>query len=200
MLKFKVQSGNTKLGKGIYVINQPAGKTCQCDAPCNKKGLCYAQKGTFLFKSVQTCYANNLARFLEDREGAKMDILSQLPYMGFVRIHASGDFVNHDYLEMIIEIATLLPNVKFMAYTKKYELINKHVEEFGLIPDNLTIIFSLWDGYKCDNRHNFPTSQVILKEGNKDTIKGGYECTGQCDKCFKCWTLQKGENVLFNQH
>lgn len=197
---FKVNNGNSKLGKSIKVINLPAGITCKCDAPCNKKGVCYAQKGSFNYPAVKNCYANNLATFLENPEQAENDILQQMAYMGFVRIHASGDIVNNRYFVMLISIANKLPNVKFMMYTKKYELVNNYIMDGGIIPENMTIIYSLWDGYKCPNPYNFPTSQVVLKKGNTDMIKEGFECTGECEKCYKCWLLEKGENVLFNEH
>lgn len=197
---FKVNNGNDKLGKSIKVINVPAGKTCQCDAPCNKRGVCYAQKGSFNYPNVKNCYAENLKSFLENPNLAEMEILSQMPYAGFCRIHASGDVVNVRYLDMLINICNKLPNVKFMMYTKKYEMINQYLEECGEFPENMKIIFSLWDTYKCDNRHNLPTSQVILKAGNVDPIKEGFLCDGLCEKCYKCWNLQEGENVLFNEH
>ena len=198
---FKVNNGNTKLGKSIKVINVPAGITCKCDAPCNKKGVCYAQKGSFNYPSVKNCYAENLRTFIENPEQAEMDILSQMPFIGFCRVHASGDIVNPRYLDMLVSIAIKLPNVKFMMYTKKYELINKYVEEIGEFPENMTIIFSAWDGYKMDNRHNFPTSHVILKKGNEDAIpENGFLCNGECERCYKCWLLEKGESVLFNEH
>lgn len=195
---FKVNKGNSKLGSNIMVINLPAVVTCRPDAPCKK--VCYANKGTFLFPNVKNCYANNLESFLSSPETAEMDILQQLPFMGFVRLHASGDFINYNYLDMIIRICKQLPNVKFMAYTKKYELFNDWLNEGRTIPNNLTIIFSLWDGFQCDNPYKFPTSQVILKKGNTDVILDGIECSGNCSKCYACWDLIEGENVLFNQH
>lgn len=198
---FKVNCGNSKLGKNVMVINLPAGITCKGDAPCNKKGVCYAQKGTFNYPNVKNCYAENLRVFLESPENAENDILQQMPYMGFCRIHASGDFVNKEYLEMIIRICNKLPNVKFMAYTKKYELINQFIIDGGEIPSNLTIIFSLWDGYNCINPFSFPVSAVILKAGNIDPLPlNGFMCDGLCSKCYKCWTLQKGDCVLFDEH
>lgn len=196
---FKVNQGNTKLGKSILAINLPAISTCRQDAPC--KGVCYANKGCFKYKNVKECYANNLEVFLTDPIKAQHDILSQLPYMGFVRLHASGDFVNYTYLDMIVDICNKLPNVQFMAYTKKYEMFNKYVEEIGMLPDNLKIIFSQWDGFEMDNRHNFPVAQVRLKAGNVDPIQqDAFECSGNCSQCYKCWMMEEGQTVVFNQH
>lgn len=195
---FKVSKGNSKLGN-IYNINLPAIVTCRHDAPCKKK--CYANKGTFKFKNVIACYENNLDSFIISPEKTELDILQQLPYMGVVRLHSSGDFVNMDYLKMIVRICNKLPNVKFMAFTKKYELINTYVEEYDELPSNLKIIFSLWEGLKCPNENNFPTSIVRFKKGINDNIQqAAFECMGKCDKCFKCWDLQKGEQVVFNEH
>ncbi len=198
MKMFKISKGNSKLGS-VPNINVPAITTCRHDAPCKKE--CYACKGTFNYKNVKNRYAENLAVFLESPEKAELDLLSQLPYMGFIRLHTSGDFVNMDYLKMIVRICDKLPNVKFMAFTKKYELINEYIELYGELPENLKIIFSLWDGFACDNPHNFPTSAVQLKLGNIDPLPANsFDCPGRCDQCFKCWMLEKGENVLFQQH
>lgn len=196
---FKVNNGNSKLGKNVMVINLPAISTCRCDAPCKK--VCYANKGTFRFPAVRKCYGENLETFLNNPEQAKLDILSQMPYIGFCRIHASGDFVNETYLDMIIDICTKLPNVKFMAYTKKYEMFNQYLETVGELPENLKIIFSKWDDFPMDNRHNFPTAYVSLKHGNIDTIPvDAMPCDGECSKCYKCWMLEAGESVVFNEH
>lgn len=196
---FKVNNGNSKLGKNIMVINLPAISTCRPDAPCKK--LCYANKGTFRFPAVKKCYGENLETFLNNPMQAELDILSQMPYIGFCRIHASGDFVNREYFDMIIRIANKLPNVKFMAYTKKYEMINDYIAEGGIIPSNLIVIFSLWDGFKCDNPYNMPTAIVRLKKGNIDAINdNAIECTGECSKCYKCWMLESNEQVVFNEH
>jgi len=195
---FKLNNGNSKLGAGIKVINLSR-RSCRKDAPCYK--LCYAGKGTFNFPNVKNCYDNNYDEYMANPLKAERDIISQLPLIGFVRIHASGDMIDMEYFKMLIRISKVAKGVKFMAYTKQYELINTYVSQGGKIPRNFKIIFSLWDGFACPNPNNFPTSTVLLKKGNNDKIsKGGYVCSGNCSQCFYCWNIKKGKQVLFEQH
>ena len=194
---FKVNKGNRKLGS-ILSINLPAIKTCVSDAPCKK--TCYATRGAFKYPNVINCYDNNLKLIIEDIKQVKIDILNQVPYNGYLRLHSSGDFYNREYLEMFVEIARLLPNLHIMGYTKKYEMINQFIKDGNKLPSNFTIIFSLWDKFPCNNPYKLPTSQVILNNGNNDIIHSGFHCTGRCDKCFHCWNLKEGENVIFKQH
>lgn len=195
---FRVTHYNSKLGT-ICSINVPAIKTCREDAPCKK--LCYANKGNFKFPKVVKSYEENLRRFLEEPKEAEEDILQQLPYIGFCRIHASGDFVNREYFEMIVRIAKKCKRVKFMAFTKKYELVNDYISEGNTIPSNLKILYSGWNGLEMNNPHNIPTAYVNLKHETDCRIKkSAIPCGGKCDRCFACWNIKKGQQIIFEQH
>jgi hypothetical protein len=54
-----------------------------------------------------------------------------------IRIHDSGDFYNREYVTKWLKIIDSLPNVKFYAYTKSYDLF-----EGVKIPSNFVLIFS----------------------------------------------------------
>jgi hypothetical protein len=133
---FQVTYGNSKLGS-ICAINLPAIVTCREDAPCKK--LCYANKGTFRYENVRKCYHENLRCFLEDAKQTEEDIVKQLPVIGFCRVHASGDIVNKEYLQMLVNVANRAKGVKFMCFTKKYEMINEYLDSGNTIPKNLKI-------------------------------------------------------------
>lgn len=197
---FKVTNGNSKLGGSIGAINLPALKTCREDAPCRK--LCYVKKGNFTFKHVKACYENNLAEYQNNPQQAERDILSQLPLIGMVRWHASGDIIDMNYLKMMVRIAKAAKGVKFMCFTKKYELVNEYLSGGEKIPTNLKIIFSGWYGLTMDNPFNLPTAYIKLNKQDDERIKkSAMECSGQCTACGgKCWTMKKGQQVLFHQH
>lgn len=195
---FKVTLGNRKLGS-ICAINLPAIITCRDNAPCKK--LCYARKGHFQYSNVKNCYEENLRAFLEEPKQAELDIINQLPIEGHCRIHASGDFVNKEYLEMLIRVAKKCKGVKFMAFTKKYELVNDYLNNGNKLPSNFKILFSGWYGLEMENPHNLPTAYIQLKKQNDDRIKkNAIQCTGSCPKCFSCWKVRKGQQVMFHQH
>lgn len=195
---FKLSAGNSKLGN-IVNINLPAIVTCREDAPCKKD--CYACKGMYCWKNVKNRYKLNLEAFLEDKERTKQEILEQLPSMGFCRVHSSGDFVNLEYLNMLVEIAKTATEVKFMAFTKKYELVNEWIKENGKLPENFKIIFSSWyDGWTFDNPYDLPVSHVYNDKIDNKVPESALPCPGKCDKCFMCWKLGSGESVVFNKH
>lgn len=194
----KVTLGNRKLGS-IFAINLPALVTCRADAPCRK--LCYAKKGHFLYPNVKNLYEENLNAYVTDPKQAELDIISQLPTEGTCRWHASGDIINREYLEMMVRIAKVRKNVKFMCFTKKYELINQYIADGNTFPKNLKMLFSGWYGLEMDNPYNFPTAYIELKKEHDDRIKkNAIPCTGKCFQCFKCWNVRKGQQVLFQQH
>jgi len=196
---FKVTYTNRKLGATIASINLPAITTCRADAPC--KHDCYASHGTFKYKNVANCYNENLRMIKEDIKQAEKDILSQLPLMGFCRIHASGDFVNKEYFEMLIRIAKTAKHVKFMAFTKKYELVNEWIAEHGNLPKNFKIIFSAWyTDWTFENPYNLPIAYIYDKKTDNKIPKNAIPCGGSCQQCMACWMLKKRQCVVFNKH
>lgn len=194
---FKVTQGNRKLGS-ICAINLPAIVTCRENAPC-KKG-CYATKGTFRYKNVSQCYENNLKAFMMDAKQTEEDILDQLPLRGFCRIHGSGDVVNAEYFLMLISIAKKAKGVKFMMFTKKYEIVNDYISNGGKVPRNLKILLSNWIDWKCENPHNLPTAELYDPKVDNFVSKKLLPCSGKCDQCFSCWDIRKGSGVVFVKH
>ena len=194
---FKVTFSNSKLGS-IGSINLPAGITCRVDAPCRKG--CYAMKGTFNFPNVKSCYQENLNTYLNDPVQAEKDILNQLPLMGWIRIHASGDIVDENYFLMLVRIAKKAKGVKFMMFTKKYEIVNDYLASGKKIPSNLKVILSNWLNWKCENPYNLPTAELHDCSLNNEIPKKAIPCSGQCDKCFSCWNLRKNQTVMFEKH
>lgn len=192
---FKVSKGNSKLGN-IYNINLPAIITCIPNAPCSKD--CYACKGMYRFKNVKARYMENLTAYNENSTQVLIDILNQLPdnKHGFCRWHSSGDIVDYDYLFMMSLIAKARPNIKFLCFTKKYDLVNGFLGKYDM-PKNLTIIFSLWEGLDCYNPFDLPTSTVAEHNIYQEIA---YPCSGHCEDCFVCWKMGKGEQVIFNKH
>ena len=198
---FKVSKGNSKIGK-ICNINMPALITCRPGVPCSKN--CYACKGFYNMPSVKACYKENLRMVLEEIGQAEIDISNQLPKTGnhYCRLHSSGDFVNMEYLEMLIRIAKKFHWIKFKAFTKKYELVNEYFNKMGILskPRNFTIIFSGWEGLTMVNPYNFPTAWVKEFSRESDIKKEAFTCTGHCDTCYHCWNMVEDDQVLFHKH
>lgn len=204
-MNVKISKTNSKLGGFIPSVNLPAGLTCRADAPCQKG--CYAKKGNWLYKNVKQSLLNNLEIFNTNPNQYFNDIINELNNgdisYKFFRWHSSGDIVNNEYFKGIIKVAESCPQTKFLCFTKKFHIVNLYLEFGGVIPDNLKIVFSAWDNtFKVDNPFNLPVTYVRFKNEsrNADIPEFAIPCVGKCYECKSCWSLEKGQSVVFNNH
>ena len=54
-----------------------------------------------------------------------------------------------------------------------------------------------------DNKHNLPETWVFFpkeKETNQLIPSDAIPCSGKCSQCSSCWTLKKGQCVVFKKH
>ena len=139
--------------------------TCPSAGICAQ--FCYARNGTYMFKNVLSAHKKNLEHVLQNPDGWKALIVKELQSKRFrptgvqrelpiaiemvdpllhdwvknggaaVRIHDSGDFFADWYYELWIEIATLVPDVLFYAYTKEVEMTRGRA-----FPRNFRVLFS----------------------------------------------------------
>lgn len=200
-----ISTTNSKLGGTIPSFNLPAGLTCRADAPCQKG--CYAKKGNWVYSNVKQSVTDNLKAFIEEPENFFNAIINHLNNSDicykFFRWHSSGDIVNNEYLKGIIRVAESCPQTKFLCFTKKFHLVNLYIEFGGKIPKNLKIVFSAWDkNFKVDNPYNLPVTYVYFKDEsrNADIPEFAIPCIGKCYECKACWSLEKGQSVVFHQH
>lgn len=224
-----LSDGNQKTGP-CKTFNTRAGICGGCNpaAPCLVNGICYALYGNFKYDNVKCRLSENMAAYKADPDQFERDVMDQTNgYMGFFRWFSSGDIPDFAFLEMMARIAEARPDVRFLAFTKKYSLVNAYldqVEEYleceegftsapVTLPDNLVIVFSYWQGWPCDNPHNLPAALVILKgpkqgKGRKRDlipdprlIPSAFACTGRCMPCnHLCWYLKAGQQICFTEH
>lgn len=122
----------------------------------------------------------------------------------FFRYHVSGDIPDNVYLAHMIEIAERNPHCEMLCFTKKYNLVNDHLDFGGTIPKNLHIIFSGWRGMKMVNPYNLPEAHVRYRDGTTTARENAKPCGGNCTECAitdgGCWVAKHGEQVVFNEH
>ncbi len=122
----------------------------------------------------------------------------------FFRYHVSGDIVDLNYLRKMIEIAERNPHCEMLCFTKKYSIVNTYLENGGVIPKNLHLVFSAWRGLAMDNPFNLPEAHVRYRDNTTTAKSSAVECGGNCTECALtdggCWTLGDGEQVVFNEH
>lgn len=200
-----VSTANSKLGTAIPNINLPPIVTCRPDAPCFKG--CYALKGHFLFPGPKNAMQRNLDHYYENPE-LYFDTISVLTAgFKFCRWHSAGDIVDSNYFLGMIKVAKKNKDTKYLCFTKKFEIINDYLSSGKKIPKNLSIVFSNWDTFQCDNPYHLPTTWVYAKDFANELIpENSIPCTGECWRCQACWTLKKGgknnaeQSVFFKKH
>ena len=118
----------------------------------------------------------------------------------FFRWNVGGDIDSLQYLYIMCQTAKLAPRVRFLAFTKSYDIINDYRYIGGKIPRNLHIIFSAWPGLQLDNPFGYPVA-LFIPDGCT-VPKGCRECPGNCADCATdrggCWYLRKGGRIALN--
>lgn len=197
----------SKLGPSIPAINLPPIITCRDDAPCAKcakeGGGCYALRGHFIYSSVKKRLAENLEAYKENPKLYFEMIANQTRLYNFVRWHSSGDIVDTAYLEGMCRVARKNKFTRYLAFTKKFELVNEFIASGKRIPSNLKIVFSTWKEFVPENPYSLPMASVYFprdKKANAYVPNNAYTCPGKCAECTMCWNLKKGEGVVFRKH
>ena len=196
----KISKGNSKLG-AIPSVSLPSIKTCR-NCACQEK--CYAQKLERLRPAVRNAYQHNLEVWIKDPETYWREVEASIMMSRFFRFHVSGDIPSFKYLINMVEIARRQPHCEILCFTKKYNLVNEFIEQGGELPSNLHMIFSGWVGLEMANPFSLPEAHVRYRDGSTTAREDAIECSGNCTECALteggCWNLQKGQQVVFNEH
>lgn len=200
-LKIHVSKGNKKIGKA-YNWSLPPVIGCGNCTEC--KWFCYAVNSAIRYENVRNAWSENLAMMKLDQKKTFdqiEDFLSHRRAHKFFRWHVSGEILNYEYLENMIEIARRHPDWFFWTYTKMYGLINVWCNLNGRenLPKNLSIMFSEWRGMKMSNPYNFPVFRCVFEDETPPA--DWWHCPGNCDVCKQLHRgCIKGENVWIHNH
>lgn len=196
----KISVGNSKLGK-IMSVSLPAGVTCR-NCACQTK--CYAKKLERLRPSVRNAYKNNLDILMSDPETYWREVEASIMMSRFFRFHVSGDIPNTEYLEKMVEISGRNKHCEILCFTKRFEFVNEFLDNGGVIPENLHMVFSGWKELEMNNPYNLPEAHVRFRDGSTTAREDAVECVGNCSECAitdsGCWTLRSGQQVVFDEH
>ena len=201
-MSVKISTTNSKLGL-IPSVNLVPILTCRKNCPCAKD--CYATKGRYRFDNVKKSLIYNYETYMLNPKQYFQDIkdaLSGIISYRYFRWHAAGDIIDEQYFEGMVDLAKALPYTSFLAFTKKFNIVNDYIKSNKVIPNNLHIVFSAWgDDFKVDNPFEFPVAHVRFKDkDNKNIPDTAVECSGDCTNCLQCWKIKHGESVVFNKH
>ena len=199
-----LKNANKKLGKNIYAFDLPAGVSCPNSDICFKS--CYANKGSYIWKSAKNSNTFNFAIALNDIKYLEKELIKEIEKKNikFIRIHSSGDFFSKEYFLMWCNIAKNFKDLKIFTYSKAPQIDRK------LIPSNLNIINSFIEieGQRFLNFGTYKAMQKLAKKSRgllcpitkgtylnkpKLTPKEGFTCS----VCKYCITKSK---PTFIQH
>lgn len=206
--EISISNHNSKTGS---CCNNLAFPTCTCreDAPCKASG-CYCMKGTQAMCKVVAAYLRNLQIYNNDPKDFWEQVRFKIKHnpLPLFRWFDAGDILDYEFFCGMVELAKEFPNIRFMSFTKKYDIVNEWLATYGDLPNNLNIIFSAWHiGWKVNNPFGMPVAYVDFKDQtlNPQFPKGITGCPNQSDKtitcsmCQKCWN-KKVKSVVFKQH
>ena len=200
-LSVSISNNNTKMGDVASVSLLPY---FSCHARCQKTcgGKCYAAKLANLRKTVRNAYARNTAMAIYAPAEFWTQVRTAAGAFRYFRFHVSGDILNRKYFSEMVKTACLIPGTEFLAFTKKYEIVNEWITENGALPSNLKILFSGWDNLAPDNPHGMPETTVYERE--EDFNPAWKSCGGNCFNCAcrgpGCWNAAKGDIIAFKMH
>lgn len=199
-MTIKVSLKNSKMG-AIPSVSLPSWTTCRPDCQCRQK--CYAHRIERLRKNVRESYQHNLEVLNNDPDTYWRELEGILMMSRFFRFHVSGDIPSIEYLYRMANICTRQSHCEVLCFTKRYEWVN-HLLKSKVLPKNLHLIFSVWKGLLCENIHNLPEAHVLYRDGTTTASNDAKLCNGNCAECAVagngCWTLQKGEQIMFHEH
>ena len=195
-----IASGNNKLGKNCVNWNLPPILSCMTKAPCAKD--CYALQFFKQYPNVRKAYLSNLSAVQSNLDETFKHLQYHLSVTKteYVRIHASGDFISQAYLDKWIDTARMFPELKFLAFTKRYNF------DYSATPDNLKIVFSAWPGLPLPDSLPVGVSgyaYMLDKHNIDDRIPhNAVQCAGNCVNCHMCWQIDKltSKSVFFHKH
>ena len=184
-LRLHISAGNRKIGR-VHNFSMAPGHTCsncKCCLP-----YCYDVKACLQYLNVRIARAENTAMMLVNRAAtfAQIDAyISRRKAHKYFRWHVSGDILDVDYFDRMVQIARRHPDWIFWTYTKNYYAVNAWLDEHGrsALPGNLSVMFSVWNGMPCPNPHGMPTFTCI-QEG-MTPAPGEHRCPGNCDVCIR---------------
>lgn len=200
-LQVSISDRNNKMGAVASVSLLPY---FSCHARCQKScgGKCYAAKLANLRKSVRNAYARNTALAIYKPQEYWRQVRAAAAAFKYFRFHVSGDILNARYFAEMVKTAQELPGTEFLAFTKKYEIVNEWIDEHGALPKNLRILFSGWSNLTPDNPHGLPETTVYKHDGDFNPV--WKSCGGNCFNCacsgLGCWNAVAGDIIAFKEH
>lgn len=202
-LHVSISTGNSKLGAIPSVSLIPVLDCANCSA-CGHS--CYDLRHDLIYKAGRIARVTNnlIYTCAPQRYFREIKAWLTLNFPRAFRWHIGGGIKDVFYYHQMIHIAETFPDIKFLCFTKRFNLVNQEYAKGNIAPDNLRIIFSGWKGQKMPNPYGFPSAHPLFSDGTTSAHDGAKLCTNNCTECLHekrlCWTLGNNEEVIFPAH
>lgn len=220
-----ISKGNHKIGNCLNVSIMPV-------VTCGKMGklccvICYAvrcfcqmgikgnkwKKNKWLINTLLAVFYPE--KYFGEIKSAISDGVSRKRNpIKFFRWHVGGEILSLGYFKWMCFIAEEFPNVRFLAFTKRYELVNEYMDKNGgrnCIPENLSVIYSAAPGQSVPNPYHLPECHIFMADETLNKVwrvefveSKIYNCPSNCETCqcngAGCWFIKDGCIILIIQH
>lgn len=199
----KLQRGNKKTGQNCWTVSLMPVIDCGNCKYCRLN--CYDLKADMIYPQVIKDRAKNSAIHKVDPERywAEIDAQVKENFVRELRINVGGDLTDDDFA-YVAKLGRQNRNTTILFFTKNYKGINAFLDSHRF-PKNVRPIMSAWEKTPMENPHGLPESHVLYEDGRTTAPEyGAYFCKGNCSRCaFEgegCWSLKKGQHVIFKAH
>ena len=130
-LKLSVSKGNSKIGKVLNISLAPIVTCCNC-VKCMY--FCYDIKACLAYPSALLARARNTALFMLSRDeyfNQLHKVMASRKKNFYLRFHVSGEIVDYNHFERMINTALLFPYYRIWTYTKNYYVVNEWIRKHG---------------------------------------------------------------------
>ncbi len=174
----------------IPSISLPPVTTCVKNVACVKD--CYANRIVRRWEHVRKQWLHNLWEYNDDA-GIYFNTLHRfldISRPAYFRFHIGGDCPDEYYAKQLIQLCGYFPKTRFLIFTKRYTW-------FGIVPPNLSVIFSMWP-YIKEPESKFRKSWVRgdLRANSREL----YKCKGKCTDCLYCYHADNELGILLKPH
>ena len=226
------KGGNIKLGNmSVWSFSKLYGDDIftlpdtgeQVKGSCGKyctacKGSCYVAKAAKRYPSTVICHGRNTIAMRTDLKALfdRMDrqIAAARKKPDIIRINQSGELESPEELESWINLSAKYPAIKFYVYSKAFDIITPVLEKLQTIPENFTILFSVWHEYGLKEYKQFEKYTCVKAFAYNDftfdypaaglnTTTKCYAYNGKklnheitCERCGKCFSRRAADKVI----
>lgn len=137
-LHVSISTGNSKLGAIPSVSLIPVLDCANCSA-CGHS--CYDLRHDLIYKAGRIARVKNNLIYTCDPQRYFREIKAWLTlnFPRAFRWHIGGDIKDVFYYHQMIHIAKTFPDIKFLCFTKRFNLVNQEYAKGNIAPDNLRL-------------------------------------------------------------